>query len=51
METKTSAKIRVLDRCYLTGSGERGTSTRTLKVKNGNRKRKLEMKLLIGLTG
>ena len=51
METMTPAKIRVLDRCYLTGSGERGTSTGTLKVKNGNKKIKLEMKLLIGLTG
>ena len=44
------AKIRLLDRCCLTGSGGRGTSTGTLKVKNGNKKRKLEMKLLIGLT-
>ena len=42
METMTSAKIRLSDGCYLTGRGgggsrERGTSTGTLKVKNGDK--------------
>ena len=52
METRTSAKIRPSDGCYLTGRGEQGAGNeyRDPESKKWEQNRELEMKLLIGLT-
>ena len=48
-----TAKIRLLDRCYLTGRGEQGAGNEygDPESEKWGQNRELEMKLLIRLTG